>query len=389
MGESPLKSLRNRLFTEGWAVSGAVLVSIAIVVVLSALGWDWLRTSSQTVETTVATDEGTTARRSTTTYTEPASTAIRNVGFVLAGLIAGIIAAWRGRVADRQAQAARAQTEIAQQALRNERFQKGVEMLGHSILSVRLGGIYALDRLGADFPDQYHVEVAKVLCAFVSSPQEDPEIEKQSEKGKPTNRARQDVQAAMVSISSRSEADAALEKEANYTLDLFGASLFGTRLENGNLSDANLEGANLSGSILRCANLSGTNLRHANLSSPWVIDDSKSRPPFPVLGWDTDLSYVNLSNAKLNSADMRGVLLEHANLSLTDLLVANLSNAKLTGSTLSRATLVGADLTDAILSGVQADRANLIGTNFVGTNLSGADLSGLTRDENLERPVNL
>ena len=59
-----------------------------------------------------------------------------------AGLIALPLALWRGHVAEQQANA-------AQQSLRNERYQKGAEMLGSEVLSVRLGGIYGLQQFSS------------------------------------------------------------------------------------------------------------------------------------------------------------------------------------------------------------------------------------------------
>ena len=68
------------------------------------------------------------------------STTIRNLGLVIGGTMAMVLAIWRSIVAERQA-------ETAQGSLHNERYQKGAEMLGSVVLAVRLGGIYALQRL--------------------------------------------------------------------------------------------------------------------------------------------------------------------------------------------------------------------------------------------------
>ena len=47
---------------------------------------------------------------------------------------------------------------------------KGTEMLGHELKSVRLGGIYTLDRLASDYPDEYHILVhADTVCIRSSS----------------------------------------------------------------------------------------------------------------------------------------------------------------------------------------------------------------------------
>ena len=87
-----------------------------------------------------------------------------------AGLVALPLALWRGVVADRQA-------KIAQLGLLNERYQKGAEMLGSDVLSVRLAGIYALQRLSEDYPEQYHLQVMSLLSAFVRLPTKDQSLE--------------------------------------------------------------------------------------------------------------------------------------------------------------------------------------------------------------------
>ena len=46
-------------------------------------------------------------------------------------------------------------------------------MLGSEVLSVRLGGIYALQRLAEEEPKQYHVQIMRLFCAFVRNPTKD------------------------------------------------------------------------------------------------------------------------------------------------------------------------------------------------------------------------
>ena len=41
-------------------------------------------------------------------------------------------------------------------------------MFGHSALTVRVGGIYALQHLAKEYPTQYHVQVMRLFCAFLS-----------------------------------------------------------------------------------------------------------------------------------------------------------------------------------------------------------------------------
>ena len=49
----------------------------------------------------------------------------------------------------------------------NERYQQGAEMLGSDVLAVRLGGIYALQRLAGEHPQQSHIQIMQAFCAFI------------------------------------------------------------------------------------------------------------------------------------------------------------------------------------------------------------------------------
>ena len=91
------------------------------------------------------------------------STTIRNMSFVIGGIVALFFALWRGRLAERQA-------STGQQGLLNERYQKGAEMLGSGVLSVRMGGIYALQRLAEEHPKEYAIQILGLFCAFVRHP---------------------------------------------------------------------------------------------------------------------------------------------------------------------------------------------------------------------------
>ena len=81
---------------------------------------------------------------------ESGGTTIRNVGLVIGGVIAILLAVWRGIVAE--------------QSLLDARYQKSAETLGSDLLSVRLGGIYALQRLAEDHSEQYRIQFMGLFC---------------------------------------------------------------------------------------------------------------------------------------------------------------------------------------------------------------------------------
>ena len=231
---------------------------------------------------------------------EPLSTTVRNLALVVAAIVALPLAIWRSTVAEGQANTAR-------QGLLNERYQKGAEMLASEITPVRLAGIYALASLARDHPEQYHIQIIELLCAFVRNPSEIKE-----DQGVPSSEdspLREDVQAAITAVGNRGNRGLGYEKARNFQLDLNHAFLKQARLRNANLSGADLMCANLSHADLRCADLSGadlegTDLAMASLSgldlSGAKIGTAVIELSTDVLAIDTILTQTQLDRAKAN-----------------------------------------------------------------------------------------
>ncbi|ACB52240.1 hypothetical protein cce_2892 [Crocosphaera subtropica ATCC 51142] len=76
-------------------------------------------------------------------------------------------AAKRATALDKTALAAEKNIEVAQNSQITERFTKAVEQLGSENLSIRLGGIYALEKIAQDAPKTYHWTIMEILCAFI------------------------------------------------------------------------------------------------------------------------------------------------------------------------------------------------------------------------------
>ena len=202
---------------------------------------------------------------------ESGSTTIRNLGLVLAGLIALPLAIWRGLVAEKQAHA-------AQQGLRNERYQKGAEMLGSKHLSVRLAAIYALQRLAKEYSGEYHLQILRILSAFVRHPVADgAHVEEVAAKvGRP--HIREDVQAAIGVINKR-----IVETMKVESTDMSYLDLSGTDLMYGDLREANLKGATLREANLSDANLSGAHLSGVIGLTQTQLDQARAEPDNPPM----------------------------------------------------------------------------------------------------------
>ena len=376
------KSLKQRFFTEGWNVIWISLVVCIIVLGLSYCFLDWLQTSSTSVETRV----GDTIQAVTTEVTESGSTTLRTIGFVIAGLVAAIIAGWRGRVAGRQAQATQAQVAVAsnqaaiaqatlenqQRTLMEDQYQRATAMLGSPTLAFRCGAIYRLRSFAEGNPEQYHVPVMEQLCAFVRFPPKDPDVDGQLEEFGGLRVIRPDVQAAMNAIGERSEADQELEEAAGFAFDLSGTSLSRANLFRKNFSGANLRAAILSGANLSEANLSRTILVQAILTSPWVIMNMANPMAQDPITDVTNMTDVNLEGARLSGARIIGVNLLGGKLTGASLEEADLRDAILWNAELPRAHLERANMSRASLA-----NANLADAILIDTNLSGTDFLGL------------
>ncbi len=266
--------------------SGAFWITLSVAVMfvevlLVVMLWDWLADN------------------------ESASATIRNVGLVIAGSVALPLAIWRATVADRQASAAQQQAGSAQRSMLNGRYQRGAEMLGSEVLSVRTGGIYTLQRLSEKYPDSYHIQVMRLFCAFVRHPTKDNGIEfhAESDEEQDEQTLRADVQDIMQAIGSRNLASISLERRENFKLYLRGADMGHLQVRTARLSGAWLTKANLSGSVLPYADLSSARLRQANLSGAQFRHADLSDAKF----WGANLSKAILYDANLSGADLCGV----------------------------------------------------------------------------------
>ena len=269
----------SRLLKSGsfWFAFSAALLLLAGIL-LSVGFWGWLH---PTAPTTVSNSE-----------------TLRNVGLLIGGVLAFVFALWRGWVAERQASAAQRQADTAQQSLLNERYERGAEMLGSEVLSVRLAGIYALRLLAEEHPEQYHISIMQLFCAFVvQSSKEGDTSADQTTLGEIADHAaifagpdstiplRMDIQATMDAICVRSTRGIAIERQSWFRLGLSSANLSGVRLMDADLFRAVLTDADLSGAVLANADLAFAWLDGANLSGADL--------------WDTNLSSAALVRPKI------------------------------------------------------------------------------------------
>ena len=282
-----------------------------------------------------------------------------------------------------------------------ERFTRAIDQIGSRELDVRLGGIYALERIARDSGDD-HPQVVEVLTAFVREHTREPsnntgrphpamvargdpgtidhkveaihaleriamgdeapiaeaagESDGLTEQPPPSC----DVQAAMSVLGRR---DRSRDRPA-VELNLVGTRLSGVVLRG---DQAHLERAQLSSSHLEDAILVGAHLEGAMLADAHLTDAHLN---------EAHLENALLIGARLNNAWMNRAHLTNASLNLAHLAGSLLTGADLAGADLDRADLGGAPLDGANLEGAQLTRARLDGAMLDGANLRNAMLSG-------------
>ncbi|MFB7569241.1 pentapeptide repeat-containing protein [Streptomyces sp. NPDC056165] len=271
-----------------------------------------------------------------------------------------------------------------------DRYTAAVENLGNDSQDVRLGGVYALQRIMQDSPRDQPA-IVDVISAYVrthaTKPKKNATVRNQQ--------AANDVQAAVTVLMTRdTNRDGGgqhvdlhgaylydvddLRGADLHAADLRNTDLRNTDLSNADLGDASLRNARLYVADLSAATLFGADLRGVHLSGADLsgahLSGADLRGAYLV---NANLAYVHAFDfdfgpRRLRSADLRGAYISGANLKGAELRGANLSGTVLKGTDLSGADLRGADLRGADLKAV-----DLRGSDLKGADLRGSDLRGI------------
>ena len=167
-----------------------------------------------------------------------------------------------------------------------DRFTKAIDQLGKDNLAVRLGGIYALERIAKDSASD-HWSVMEVLTAFVreqapaqTMPLDKTSGEKETEESPHELKAPSDIQTILTVIGRRTRTFGNGESQR---LDLHNTNLQGADLSGAQLQKACLRAAQIQGADLRGARLQGADLTVvANLTQDQInvacIDENTLLP---------------------------------------------------------------------------------------------------------------
>jgi uncharacterized protein YjbI with pentapeptide repeats len=255
--------------------------------------------------------------------------------------------------------------QLAQDRQITERYTRAVEQLGSDKLEVRLGAIYALERIARD-SERDHWPIMEILTAYVRErapwpPQEKPSPPPSTIELNPPA----DIQAVLTVLGRRNRAFETKDQRLDLRgTDLRGANLFVADFEKAVFTRANLERAHLAGAKLERATFGEANLAQAFLEG-------------------ASLQYATLYRAHLENARLLGVRLEDASLwdaclDEADLRGAHLERTHLLNASLQRANLPDSYLNVAFLRDADLQGADLLRAHFEGADLTSANLQDAT-----------
>lgn len=242
---------------------------------------------------------------------------------------------------------------LNQQGQITERFTRAIDQLGHAEIDVRLGGIYALERIARESVVD-HPPIMEILTGYLR--EHSPWVaHDQTNRNYPQRTTPSEARPRLPT-----DVAAALSVVARRRLDCDGPQPL-------NLSHVDLHGGDFYETTMLEAELAWSDLSRARLARTDLTD--------------TMLSEAILVGADLIGANLTGATLLRVDLTEANLLRAVLVGAKLNGADLSEASLVWADVTEADLAGANLTnaslaRAKLTRAIFMGANLAGADLTG-------------
>lgn len=261
-----------------------------------------------------------------------------------------IVTWWRIRLSEFEVGAG-AQAQLA------ERFSRALEHLASDSPVVRIGGVYALERI-AQQSAYDEKPIVRILLGFATE-------RSRAIREVPLGGSTGDIEAAILAVTRSAVTGSATEWLNLAGLHLPAADLsWSINLAWANLAGATFTGARLAGANLAHADLTGANLQDADLANvdmPFCNLSRAEASRIHVL--DADMRYLQAHQAKLNDCFFGDVILYRA----------RFDAAKLDGT-----KLFGLDLSDSIFHGASLRGATIGNCWLANADFTGADLTNVT-----------
>ncbi|KKG13800.1 hypothetical protein EO98_12850 [Methanosarcina sp. 2.H.T.1A.6] len=276
--------------------------------------------------------------------------------------------------------------KVSQEGQITERFTRAIDQLGNKKMEIRLGGVYALERIANESEKDYW-PIMRILAAYIreKSPLKKENTEhKDAEEQKKDETLSTDIQVILEVICN-------LKHSFNEKLDLRNSNMRKAQLSRAHLEWADLSGADIWGADLVEAHLESTQLYKAHLEDAILVrahlENADMREAHLERAY---LQGIDLKDATLIGAHLEDVHLENSVLVRAFLEETHLDRAYLEGAHLEYSHLKGAYLNDAHLKGIHLEIANLEGIHLKGADLEGVHFEGADlRGANLKGAKNL
>jgi uncharacterized protein YjbI with pentapeptide repeats len=235
-----------------------------------------------------------------------------------------------------------------------DRYTAAVAQLGSESLTIRMGGIYGLERVARDSTDDKDTVIA-VLASFVraDATRAAAELGEWPQLGLLRFQAPLDVVAALSVVTRMGKAPTDVFDPP--WLDLTGSHLGSVTLTHHHVvQGVDFSEAYLRGASLMFTNFDGSNLFLANLSN--------------AAGTKASFVHSRMERTHLHMAHFPNADFSHAWMQDADLSYSMFSDAKFLGTIfldadLSGSMLVGADVRDAVFAGAKLYRTNFSGAH--------------------------
>ena len=337
-------------FTVFWLSAFSLMYVILVVIVAHSI-WEWLRSSASVSNAEV----------------------IRNIAIPVGAIPALIIAMWRSYTANEQ------QRTDARGRL-DDRYQKGVEMLGSNEPVVRLGGITILERLSVEHTEEFHVQVVDLLAKCVKHPPNQTSLNKLDNVTEVTRVIfrRSELEISVYAKEPQRYVDLAdlkfdnaLWRHADFTrLNFQGTKFTNLRFDSPRFVDTKLEGVSMDNVRIANGMFCFSRLNGFSVSNSSIFLTAFS---------NVDLSnaeFVNVATSRItfDRCIMKSVHFLNADLTKSEFVNSDFTQANLSGSDMKRAELIKCNLTGANLAGADLSGVNMGGSNLLNANLSNANL---------------
>ena len=293
--------------------------------------------------------------------------AVRNLAIAFIGTTSGLGALFGIYLAILKSETNERQTYTDEQGLITDRINKAIERLntndknGLPIIEVRLGALYALERIAQD-SIRDHIQIMDILCAYVKTNSPLPK------KATPPSK---DIQVAVKIIGWRGngiEGKKRLrkEKQKKYFIDLSYCDLNGLIFNKMDLSRALFYYSNFDKAKFYETTMKSARFDYAELN-------------------DVRIEKTDITNGSFRSAEIIHSLFSVSNLTNASFFQANLSKSYIG----NRVSLCNASLADANMSNMEIANADMTNVRLDKANLKDATISATNLNNTIFRDIDM